>query len=133
MRRVPYHLRTTYRVSCINWAGEVYKRTTTNQDAADRLWAEVNGRDHVLFAAYLVDGAVQRTYQRQALYVIMGNDFPAGIASGEAKGKETIHQLMERDRRQGVRDGAVHWRLYGYTVDGRELETVRVPREGQPQ
>ncbi|WP_189400822.1 MULTISPECIES: hypothetical protein [unclassified Mesorhizobium] len=53
----------------------------------------------------------------KTVWVIMGNDYPAGVASSEANAEGKIAELKERDKRRGVRDGAVHWRTYEFTLD----------------
>ena len=55
---------TTYRVSVVNRDGEVFKRTSTKRHSSELLWHDVDGASHVLFAAFFVNGRLERQYVR---------------------------------------------------------------------
>lgn len=55
---------TVYRISTVNRGGEVFKRTTTKQREAEFVWRDVDGASHVLFAAFFVDGRLERQFAR---------------------------------------------------------------------
>lgn len=57
-------IKKTYRVSVVNHAGEVFKRTTTEEGAAVRMWNDVNGAAHVLYAVMFENGRIIRVYQK---------------------------------------------------------------------
>ncbi len=49
------------------------------------------------------------------IWVIMGNDFPCGVAGSEEKGQAIIEELREKDN-QHYPPSIIYYRLYEYEV-----------------
>jgi hypothetical protein len=56
---------TTYRFTAVYSDGETFKRTTPSQRVAEFLWQDVDVDNRIVFAAFFVDGHMERQYIRE--------------------------------------------------------------------
>lgn len=52
------------------------------------------------------------------VWVIMGNDFPDGVASSEEKAKEHIKKAKADWEKKHPESRMIYWRSYEYELDG---------------
>jgi hypothetical protein len=61
--------------------------------------------------------------ETRTLYVIMGNDFPAGVMDDEAAAERLCADRNAlNDDRRNRRQLSIYWRVYPYTLN--QVETI---------